>query len=230
MAVVYRRDLRSAGRLIAGAVAIFLLPHLALLAAPGDRPWSYLTYHATRGIHFESVLGNLLSLGSRISGSLLPVKMSYGAYHLVLAARTAQVASMAWLLAMLPLFYFILRSAFKWPSPTPSDAWRASALLLVTVVVWVLVSSKVLSGEYLIWPAFLFLIPTDKRWTARAALVILAGFLTKRFYRSYDSALAGDLGPSILLTVRNLLLLAAFALGLRSVADRNSRASVLHGG
>jgi hypothetical protein len=220
MAAVYRRDLRESARLVAVTIAVFLLPHVALFVFWGSRSWSYLTYHAVRGIHFESFIGNLLMIVSKLSGSTLSVKLSYGAYHLVLERGTAQIASWSWLLAMLPLVYLLLRSVVRWPPSPPGDAWRASALLLATLTALVVVSAKVLSGEYLIWLAFLFLVPTDKRWPARAALLIVAGFLTKHFYRSYDRALVGDFGPNILLTVRNLMLLASLALGLRSAADR----------
>ena len=223
MAAVYRRDLRQSSRLVAATIAVFLLPHLALFVFWGSRSWAYLTYHAARGIHFESFLGNLLMMASKLAGHTLPVELSYGAYHLVLAPETAQIASLLWLLVMLPLLFLLLRSVISWPPSPPGDVWRSCALVLATLTAWIIVSAKVLSGEYLIWLAFLSLVPTDRRWTTRAALLIGAGFLTKRFYRSYDHAIVGDLGPNILLTVRNVILLVSLVLGLRSAAELTDR-------
>jgi hypothetical protein len=86
-----------------------------------------------------------------------------------------------------------------------------------------LVAAKVYSGEYLIWLAFLVVIPTDKTWLWRVGLVVLAGMLTKRVYSTYDDAISGALLPYLVLALRNASIGAVLALTVRGLSRLAAR-------
>jgi hypothetical protein len=86
-----------------------------------------------------------------------------------------------------------------------------------------LVAAKVYSGEYLIWLAFLVVLPTDKTWLWRVGLVVVAGLLTKRVYTTYDAAISGELAPYVVLALRNAAIGAVLALSVRGLSGLANR-------
>ncbi|MER5865599.1 glycosyltransferase family 87 protein [Kitasatospora sp. NPDC002040] len=181
-----------------------------LLAAGMNGAFEFLKFQRDRGIEVES-LGALPLHFARLAGGWHgEVKMNYGSVEMLGPWVTViskvmvalSVIGFAWLL------FWRLR-AKRWQTATTFDAALA-ALLVFTV------TSRVISPQYLVWVVGVTAVCLTVRGTSQrpVALLVLAAtlFTTLEFPVLFGQVLNSQLWGVVVLTVRNLLLLAAAVL------------------
>lgn len=216
---------RDGRRSFAAAVLAAALPTLVLLAAlPGGL--SFLHYQDQRGLEIESVAATPLML-LRLVGVPHRADFVYGAYQLDgstpnLIAHACTYVTAA---AMLALLWW--RRRMRWTSATPADLGFAAVLVAV-------VTTRVLSAQYMLWLVGLVAVCVMFRETTQrvaCALVFAAILLNQLEYPlAFASIVGGGTAGTLLLALRNALLLAATVASLaglyRARAPRSSRPTV----
>jgi hypothetical protein len=188
---------RPAGRAaivaLAFTVALLLVP--SLLARNSDD--GYLGYTVDRGIQVESLAATTVWAGQRLSGGTPTFTYRFKSFEI----DGAEGAAAAWLLFGVVGIALV---ALRVRRAGAVDPWLAS----FATVVLLLIGSKVLSPQFVAWPAPLAAVLGGvwfRAWLAVAALTLLA--------------YVGD-GPTWILafaTLRNLGLVAIAAGGLREL-------------
>ncbi|MGW4364124.1 glycosyltransferase 87 family protein [Nocardia takedensis] len=188
----------SAAAVLAGAVASVGVTALA----PGG--WSFLRFQSERGVQIESLAATPLLI-ARLFGADYTIAHRYGAEEVlgpgVAALAGACVVATVLLGAGLVYLWWRIRPA-------------APDLVLVAVLV-ALVTSRVLSPQYVVWAvAVAAVCALDPRSAQRPLLpvILLVAFASQvEFPFVYDRVATGTLPGVLVLTVRNALLLAATA-------------------
>ncbi|WP_108395439.1 glycosyltransferase family 87 protein [Devosia submarina] len=215
-----RRPMPGLWLCVCSALA-FAIPHLIMIVSFGTSPadsFGYLNYMAERPAQIESAVGNLSALITVLSGSIPETLFSFGSHN---------VTAPEWVLAgaQLVMFFGYAAILLLTPSLVKRDTASAETLGLIeilaclagAIVVLALLTSKVFSGEYLIWlMPFVFLSGTRRDITLYcAALAIL-----KLVYSNYDAVTSAQLAGSLLVFAKNLMLIA---LGVSFVASLFAR-------
>lgn len=172
-----------------------------------------LNYHAARGIQLESLYSSLLLIGNKMGITAVKLDFSAGSWNVVgQGSQFMANLSTYLIIAGLLVVYGFIYSRIK---PGKSQFSRIGAYSLLAVLV-LLIFSKVLSPQYLIW--LIPLVPLlFVRWRNVILVVfILIGILTYYIFPlRYDALMSMDTGVIIVLLVRNLLLiLMAFLIGI----------------
>ena len=191
----FTRGERSPARVATGFLVPIILAGL-FVALSGDEFASAVGYHAGRGLQVESVAASLLALGDLVIGTNAATETSAGAYNLI--GGGADVAK------VITIVGFIA----SWLAVT-ATGWRrgTSPLSLAAVTLAVaLVFSPVLSPQFLLWVLPVSAAAFGGRIPNLILLVTL--FATELMLASYDGV--DTLGSQfvVLLTIRNLLLVA----------------------
>ncbi len=195
---------------------------LAALAAVGrlGEALAFVTHTRDRGLQIESVVATPYLLVHAFSPDAggLRVTRRFGAYEVVgrfvdLGVLLTTLATLAGLTAYAVL---ALRRRGAAPSDRSGLAFAAVLLLIVT--------SKVLSPQYLVWAvgvgAVTQLAPASQR-RLPVALVVLAAALTQGvFPGTYLSLLHARPAAVVLLAVRNAVLVTALLLAVRPAVTR----------
>lgn len=196
-----RRVQETALWAVIGGLAVVLGFAAALPGAFG-----FLTAQRDRGIEIESVFATPFHL-ARQHGWSGEVKFNYGSIeflgpHVDLVSRISLAATA---LAMLWLLVWRM-CARRWTPATPFDAALTAVLLFV-------VTSRVLSPQYMVWLIGLAAVCLTRRETTQrpiAALILLAVPLTTwEFPVWFGWLMAGEPKAIAVLLARNLLLVAA---------------------
>jgi hypothetical protein len=198
-------------RSLAGAaIGAGLSTLLTLLALDGGL--DFITAQRGRGVEVESVW----ALGfhvARLAGWPGTVSFTYGSFEMIgpytevvgLAALAATLLALCWLL------YWRFRARTR-TDATPYDAALAAVLLFV-------VTSRVISPQYLVWLVALAAVCLTVRETTQrpvAALVLVATAVTMvEFPKLFGEVQASSLLGVAVLVVRDGLLLAATVLSCR---------------
>jgi hypothetical protein len=185
-----------------------------LLAALLPNSLDFLSPQRGRGIQLESVPGTVFLVGRHLGwdgtnelrfGAREWVGSGVGAVRLVAPVLT--LLALAWLL------WWRRRGA--WGPATPYDVALTAVLLAV-------VTSRVLSPQYLLWLVALAAVCLGSPRTAQrptAGLVLVATALTQlEFPVLWTPIVAGEPADLVLLA-RNLVLVAASVLGVRALLD-----------
>jgi uncharacterized membrane protein len=172
-----------------------------------------LNYHAARGLQLESLYSSLLLIGNKMGITAVKLDFRAGSWNVVGQGSEFMASlSIYIIIAGLLVVYAFIYSRIK---PGKSQFSRIGAYSLLAVLV-LLIFSKVLSPQYLIW--LVPLIPLLFVGWRKAILVvfILTGVLTYYIFPlHYDSLMAMNTGIIIVLLIRNLLLmLMALLIGI----------------
>lgn len=202
----------------AGAAAVLT----AALSLALTGPFSFLGGQSNRGIEVESALASPFMIASWFG---YPVKVvhAYGSFQ-ISGPGVSAVASLAELLTVLGvgivLWWRLLR--FKPRAWTPALMYDVA----LTVVLVLVVTSRVLSPQYLIWLLGLVaLVFTEnapgRRATllARPARLVFGCVLVTQieFPLLFGEVMGGQFWGTMLVAVRNLVLVAACVLALRTL-------------
>jgi hypothetical protein len=210
---------RRNGRLLVGvATAAAVLPTLLLqLLFPGVL--SFLTNQKSRGIQVESVFATPFLAGKWFGWSGTVKNTEYGAYEYLgpgvsLAGKAALLATAVGFAALLLIRR---RAATRGGFPFPAllaDVGLAAVLVAV-------VTSRVLSPQYLVWllgVAAVCLTRRDTLMRAPAWLVLGAVSVTQLIFPLfYHSLRGGQVYSGLILLGRNTVLVAAAVLALRAL-------------
>jgi hypothetical protein len=204
------------GLLLVGAAAIaFLVPHVIIVLSYGTAyfdVFGYLTFLRERPAQIESMPASVGILATLGFGGRPVTNFDYGSHNAVFGPYFRLAFS-----ALSLIGYGVALWAWRYrlrrntpPSERPAvmiDDNRAMDLLGVggAVVVIAMVTAPVFSGEYLIWlMPFVFL-----RGRIREAVLYFAALLClKPVYENYDQVTAATLGGTLLVAVKNLLVVA----------------------
>ena len=213
LALVHAGRARSKRALVAfvGTGAVLAAPFLVL--APGGLRFSLET-QSTRGLQFESLGGSALLVADRIG--IYDARIVVGApYSLDLAGRLAAVVGGLHSVAQLAAVALALAVYARGPA-TPARLGLAAAATVTGLVAL----GKVLSPQYLVW--LIPLVPLGG--VGATALLLAACALTHVWFPGRFDELQAAGGVSWVALLRNLLLVALFALLLERL--RRARPAV----
>jgi Glycosyltransferase family 87 len=210
----------------------FVAPALLLLPRVGARALSFLEYHRARGVQIESTWGTIALVLDRVGlGHAAPVS-EFGAWDVQCGAcSTFAVLSIPFLVAAVlsPQLLALRAGAFGERDTGGARGLAAGA----AAVLGLLIASRVLSPQYLLWAVPLLAVCGG--WRERLTLVAAAALTSAVYPVLYpelvDGAAAGH-GRALAATVlRNLLLfllyvLAAWAATRVPSADEAPRAGL----
>lgn len=225
MAFAWRRGPRDFSRLLVGGV-IGVVPLFAIAwLVPW---WKFLGVHAQRGLEAGSVWASVIWLGHSLG---LPAKWEFVTDWMEVtgpvAAGLVAPARVVWIGATLAGLGVAVWAALRGPwatsarAGTPDPGWLPALVVLLLLPATAFVAfSPVLSPQFHLWLApwsALALLARDRRdlvtgttGVRRAvACLFLATFLVPVFYPSQAFATGLDLGRTIVLVVRNALLIYA---------------------
>jgi uncharacterized membrane protein len=181
-----------------GTLVGFILPHAIVLAmgtAPGDIV-DYIRFYAGRPPEVESLQGNLLALGHFIGLISVRPGFDFGSVNVIASnwQALARVISFAFGAIYFATLLFMLRV---------KDRRRAETFAMGFIVITLILSSKVFSGEYLIWMLpFALLAVGFGRWNVVIAYAIALIFL-KITYWNWDSVTAIQPLGTTLIALKN---------------------------
>jgi Glycosyltransferase family 87 len=207
---IARRDGPGLARLLAGCASVVVVVMAAAWALAGPESLQWLLYQADRGLQIES-LGSGLLMGLHVLfGQPVDVTRGFGTIQvessgsdLLVAASPIALALLLGLVVLVALRRFRLDEDRLGRVPRPPIV-----LASVAAIAAVLVGSKVLSVQYVIWLLpFVPFLPVGMRW-----LVLAIAALSTAIYTVDYQALMHLEAPWILaLVVRNGLLAALLA-------------------
>jgi hypothetical protein len=187
--------------LLASAAALLLLLATAFHGALG-----FLSAQHGRGIEVESFGGTVLHL-ARLYGWPGQVRMRYGSME-YLGPYVSSVARASFALTVLALVWLLVwrLRARRWTAATPYDAALTAVLLFM-------VTSRVISPQYMVWLIGLAAVCLTVRETTQrpvAVLLLLATAVTTVDYPLFFGAVThGTWQGLVVLVLRNGLLTAA---------------------
>jgi hypothetical protein len=197
-------------------IALFLW---AYDAGVNGKLFEILSYHSKRGIQIESTWATPYMVGSALKW-IEPVQIvnNYGAQHLAEASVSkivvsiSKVAGFAILLAFYGwLVWYFYRTRKKQGELRVN--FKMHFFMMISVLLFFLVSQRVLSGTFFIWtiPGLSLWWVLRKSWTAAFLLLLLYGLTYIGFSGGYWDFVSMD--PRFVLAVagRNVLLVALTA-------------------
>ena len=194
------------------AVAVSALAVGFVCAVTMNGAFSFLRFQADRGVEVES-LGALPFEAAHLFGWPGTAAMNYGSVEL-LGPGVALVGHAMVALSLGGFGWLLLwrARARRWSAATPADAALTALLLFV-------VTSRVISPQYLVWLIGLAAVCLTHRPTTQrpvAWLLLAAGAMTfLEFPLLFGQVMNFGLLGSLALVLRNLLLLAAALLSCR---------------
>ena len=202
--------------LLVAPIALFLWVYNA---GVDGKLFENLSIHGKRGIQIESTWATPYMVGSALKW-IEPVQIvnNYGAQHLAEASVPKILVSLSKVagFAILVTFYGWLGWYFYRTKQKRGELrvnYRIHFFLMISVLLFFLISQRVLSGTFLIWtiPGLSLWWVLRKSWTAAALLLLLYGLTYIGFSVGYWDFVAMD--PRFVLTVaaRNVLLVALTA-------------------
>ncbi len=206
--------------LLVAPIALFLWVYNA---AVDGKLFENLSIHGKRGIQIESTWATPYMVGSALKW-IEPVQIvnNYGAQHLAEASVPKIVVSLSKVagFAILVTFYGWLAWYFYRTKQKQGEVrvyFQTHFFLMISVLLFVLVSQRVLSTTFLIWtiPGLSLWWVLRKSWTAAVVVLLLYGLTYIGFSVGYSDFVRMD--PRFVLTVaaRNVLLvgLTAWVIG-----------------
>src|SRR5450759_2414822 len=215
------RDRRAVPGALLGAAVASIAVVLAL-AATGQlgAATAFLAFQQARGLQVESVAATPFMV-ARAFGIGPPPVYQYGAMEVATAGRDVAVAvCTAGEALVLLLFAAAALRAWRRPPPAagsqaagPPTAGPASADRALALVLGLMVTSRVLSPQYLLWAlglaATAVAMGSRRQWTTACLLLVAAAASHLVYPVLYGGVLSGRPLPTGVLVARNLLLIAA---------------------
>jgi uncharacterized membrane protein len=210
-----RRETLICGGLLLALVAAVFVPFLAL--APHGF-WDSLWNQGSRPLQMESLGAAFLLVGHNVFGIGLTMDSSHGSQNLAGTAPDALAVTLTVLQAAALIAVWIL---FARGPATRDRLLLASAAALVAFVAF----GKVLSPQFLIWLIPVVPLVRGRRGLTASALLAAALVLTQLWfpYRYWDLALHFSALESWLVLIRDLVLVALFAVLARGLLDGYSK-------
>ncbi|HXT17803.1 MAG TPA: glycosyltransferase family 87 protein [Gemmatimonadaceae bacterium] len=199
---------------IVGTATMVVLASPLLLVAPRNM-LGFLDYHAARGVHAESTYGSLLVAASKLHLVAAAIEYNFSSWNMSgHAAAVVKPLSTVLMLAAVVVVYAMMYRRTRRDEPVDLAAW--SALVLFAG----LVTSKVLSPQYLIWVMPLVPLIAVRNRALLWTLFALTGVVTYYIFPLRYMALVRTEAPDAVvgLVLRNLLLVVTtvvLARGLR---------------
>ncbi len=198
----------------------------------GDGAFRFLGYHANRGLQIESTWATAVAWQRLAAGDSLAIQVQFGAWQLHGADAVASAATPVLLGAVGLLAVSHLRGVSA--SPQRDDCSRAPLAFSVALLA-ILLCSKVLSPQFLLWlcPFIAWIAALPRTNLIVALSLACAGLTTLVFPVTYTSWIVAEHVETrgvltftglLLITIRNLLLLALFVVLLRRWRKADSRA------
>jgi uncharacterized membrane protein len=183
-----------------GIAAALTLP-LALIA-PGGVAESFLR-QLGRGVQIESVPGSIVELASLAGLGGLTTEFSSGSWNI----RGEGVAVIGFLASVVGIGLLVFVWVRLWQARRRD--WHLPVVYAGTVAI-VLMSTKVLSPQFLLWLVPLAVLVRGGAGALASGLLAGAMVLTQLVYPSrYEELVALQQGPVLLLATRNLVLVTA---------------------
>jgi len=172
--------------------------------------WNFLTFHGDRGLQVESLYASFLWLGKLVG--LMDVKWA-GARAWMEVQGPAASLILPWTRLLFALAVSLSTATACWLAIRlkPPSASGVARLLLVPLLAFV-AFNQVLSPQYMIWllPLAALACLEGDPWPPLA--LGFATFLTPFFYPSPEYGSGLGLSQTLILVVRNLILIAVWAL------------------
>jgi hypothetical protein len=207
----------STGRVLVGMVLVSALAEACLLITGNAvRAFAFLGYQKVRGLQIESLGATPFLFANALAGrpSTHPIVYAYGT-HQITGPGTALAVALCTAASVAVLAWYIASTVRAWRRPRPASAglWRALAVVLLLML-----ASRVLSPQYLIWAlAIAALVAARVRGTAAVVggIVVAAAALSQLVFPfRYQQLIDGRLEPAVLLAARNALLVTAAGLAV----------------
>ena len=193
--------------------AVCLVIALPFLIIGPESILNLVSYHAQRGVQLESTYSTLLLAADKLGLISVEPGFSFGSWNVTggLADILARLSTYLLVLFLFAAYWFIYGRTQ--PGKLTFTRLGTYALLVLTIV---LVTSKVLSPQYLIWLLpFIPLIISPWRHAITAVFVVIGTLTYYIFPLRYLSLIEMDVVPVAVLISRNaLLVLMAVFLGI----------------
>jgi len=180
LVAAYRaQHVRGAARVVVGASVGVALPWVPLLVVAGPAAVTWIVYHTERSLQIESVWAGMVFVLDRVGWIVSQNSHDHGSWHLVgavpewLASWTTPISGMLILLPWIVAWHTARDDRSQRRSPGPDDRRVLSAA--AATVVGILVGAKILSPQFLIWPAPLLALAVPAH--AGALIATAAAFL-----------------------------------------------------
>lgn len=200
--------------LIIGSLLGFGGPALVLGPAGMMQNIDYmLVYQGERGVEVGSTWSGVSMLWNNLQGRVVEIKEHHGAMHnMALGDKTVLAARLLLLVGLLLMYAYLV---------TNKNGQHDEAVLLdsmLMILIWVIITSPVLSPQYLIWVVPLLIIWLGQRlvgaavcsWqmAAMVGLVIAGGVLTQVVWPAYFRFFIAQSQTwlTVALNLRNLIL------------------------
>jgi hypothetical protein len=199
------REYRLAWSGILTFVFICLIVAIPFVTIGQDTIRSLFNYHTQRGLQIESVYSSFLLIASKLGLSGVKLVFNFGSWNLSgpLADTLAKLSTYFLGLFLLVAYWFIYRQM----RPGKSQFSRIGAYSLLAVSI-VLITSKVLSPQYLIWLIpFIPLIFNRGKFEIIFTFVLIGALTYYIFPLRYLVLLKLDTGLIVILLARNILVI-----------------------
>jgi hypothetical protein len=199
------RKFSSLGRLVAGCAIALLAVFLPFALITDGKVFMFLEYHQDRGLHVESVAGGFLLLAHHLHWAAVELQFKFNSFQL--ASPWADRIQNGMFLSTLALVgsaavrsWFLMSKAHRQEGRVKL---RSAAALAFFVILVSMISSKVLSPQYMIW-----LMPFAGFLRFRQAVLFLGICVmsTALYPFLYLRLLDMDLTTILLLNLRNGLM------------------------
>ena len=207
LAIAWRnRQYRSATAGILTALligAVFILPFVFLGL---ESLKSLAEYHMQRGIQLESTYSSFLLIADRLGLTQINPVFNYGSWNLIGGpTETLTKLSSYFIVILLVLVYGFIFRSIK-PGKSQSTRLGTYALLVLSIV---LITSKVLSPQYLIWLVPIIPLVLQRGRNIILAFFVLIGALSYYLFpHVYMELTRLEIVPVTILFFRNLFLIA----------------------
>ncbi|MDH6120582.1 hypothetical protein ABH930_003857 [Kitasatospora sp. GAS204A] len=172
-------------------------------------PFDFLNAQGSRGVEFESLGGTVL-LVARFFGYSGTIQYHFGSMEF-LGPYVTEISDGLLVLSVLAFCWLLLwrLRARVWNAATTADAALAAVLVFTT-------TSRVISPQYFVWVIGLGAVClTFRETTQRAVVVLLVGataLTSVEYPLFFDNVVQGSAGFTLVLVLRNVLLLLAMVL------------------
>jgi uncharacterized membrane protein len=207
---VCNRQYRSLWKGIGVFVGVCLVVIVPFLVLSFDSLWNLVTYHSQRGIQLESVYSSFLLILGKMGLTSINLVFNFGSWNLTgsLADFLSRLSTYLLFIFLIIAYWFIYEQMR--PGKSQFSRFGAYSLLVVGIT---LITSKILSPQYLIWLVpFVPLIFTRWRWSILLIFLAIGGLTYYIFPDHYLDLLNLYPVPVVVLFLRNILLIALIAL------------------